>query len=484
VTDQNPVVPQVPTPTTLPADVPGVKGPATVHYSQQQVQRARDVLARLYAFQRAVRFYPIEHPAVGESALQLEGSVKAFHDEGVEVQLAFFDGEILLGDVFLAEESMIFEKLVDRMELIGLGSLTLSPGMTTDEVFELGTILGADVEQVATAGGVVHMAENADMPHIHIGVVMSGEYSGIKISDEERAFLGFSSAVDLIEQVDESLQRGRPVDPLQVRGAVRSLVDGILTNRYSMLQLTGLKNYDKYTFYHSANVAILSIALGSAVSDNEEFLNVLGTGALLHDVGKLVVSRDLVNKPGQLTPEEWQAMRSHPIAGAQMVSLMPGIAKAVIVPILEHHMRWDGKGYPVRVPARRQHITSRIIAISDSYDAMTSRRSYSAARTQEEAMSLIMGDAGAAFDPVLARVFLGLMGAYPALSVVRLSSGEVAIVVRASEADPLKPLVRIISSPTGDLVPPVDVALQDRDDLSIESSIDPRLLNVAAEDYF
>jgi HD-GYP domain-containing protein (c-di-GMP phosphodiesterase class II) len=262
------------------------------------------------------------------------------------------------------------------------------------------------------------------------------------------------------------------------------LVDGVLENRHSMLRLTGLKDFNQYTFYHSVNVAILSIALGSTISEHEDFLMMLGAGALLHDIGKLAVGREMLDKTGQLTPEEWEAMCTHPTAGAQMVSLMPGIDKAVLIPILEHHMRWDGCGYPVRTPIRRQHITSRVIEITDAYDAMTSRRAYSAARTQHEAISLIVQDAGSAFDPDLVRAFVRLMGIYPPHSIVRLSSEEVAIVIRPSDGDLLRPVVRIISTSEGELVDPVDVALEDREDLSIESGLDPRSLNIAAEDYF
>ena len=483
--------PLPPTPASGPPAVPEPSpladprvGLVTVHYSQRQTQRARDMLARLNALQRAVRFYPIEHPAVRESAHQLEAAVREFHEEGVEVQLVFFEGEILLGDQFLAEESIIFSALVEEMAAAGVGSLSFRPGVTIDEMLRAGRILGTDPHQIFDAGGVVKLSEEEELPHVRFGVVMAAPYGAAQLPGEERAFLSFAGAVDLIEQVDESVRRGGSgMDPLQVRGTVRSLVDGVLRNRYSMLQLTGLKNFDKYTFYHSANVAILSIALGSAVSHNEEFLAVLGTGALLHDVGKLAVGHGVLNKGGQLTPEEWDEMRSHPARGAEMVSLMPGIDKAAIVPVLEHHMRWDGQGYPARVTKGRQHITSRIVAIADSYDAMTSRRTYSSARTQEEAISLIVQGAGSAFDPVLARVFLGMLGVYPPLSMVRLASGEAAVVLRPADKEPLRPVVRVISAPDGELIEPFDVALASRPDLSIVASLEPRLINVAVEDY-
>jgi len=286
-----------------------------------------------------------------------------------------------------------------------------------------------------------------------------------------------------MREMDRLFRSGHPVSATRVKGVVRSLVDNVLSNRYAMLQLTGLKNYDEYTFYHSANVAILSLALGSCITNDYRFLSSLGAGALLHDIGKMAVALDVLNKPGPLTPDEWANVRQHPVSGAEMTALLPGIDKAAIVVILEHHMRWDATGYPARTPRRKQHLASRIVAVADSYDAMTSRRSYSAARVQDEAMLLLAKSAGSALDPVLVRLFVTLMGLYPPRSVVRLSDGSVAIVLLPADADPMRPKVRIITAPDGEFVTPSDVELVERADLSVSGCLDPRLLNIEVDDY-
>jgi HD-GYP domain-containing protein (c-di-GMP phosphodiesterase class II) len=146
-------------------------------------------------------------------------------------------------------------------------------------------------------------------------------------------------------------------------------------------------------------------------------------------------------------------------------------------------MRYDGRGYPQRPAHRPQNIMSRIVAVADAYDAMTSKRSYSAARVQDQAMSLLARDAGTALDPVLVRLFVNLLGMFPPRTVVRLSTGEVAIVLVPTDGEPFKPTVRVITSPGGDLVEPFDVLLAERDDLTVEETLDPRLLNIHVEDY-
>jgi HD-GYP domain-containing protein (c-di-GMP phosphodiesterase class II) len=458
-------------------------GIGAIHYSTPQTQRAKNVLARLFALRRAVRFYPMEHPSVRENVSMLAEAIKTYHDEGVELQFAFFEGEILLGDQLLAEESLTYDQLVQDMQAIGVGSLVFKRGVTTEELTRAAAILGVDEYEAEEAGGVLRMAEDAGLTHVVIGVVLAAEpeFEG---TDDEVAYHAFSQAVELIEDMDKTLARDGNVNPAKVRGSVRSLVDGVLKNRLSMLQLSGLKNYDEYTFYHSVNVAILSIALASLITNDERFLSTLGTGALMHDIGKLSVGHDIINKPGQLSPAEWEAMQRHPVFGAEMMLAMNGIDRGAIVPILEHHMRFDDGGYPRRTPRRRQHLASRIVAVADAYDAMTSRRSYSAARVQDQAMSLLAESAGTSLDPVLVRLFVNMLGMFPPRTVVRLSSGEVAIVVTPTDGQPLLPTVRVVTAPTGELVEPHDVNLAEAGGLTVEETLDPRVLNIQVDDYF
>jgi HD-GYP domain-containing protein (c-di-GMP phosphodiesterase class II) len=219
------------------------------------------------------------------------------------------------------------------------------------------------------------------------------------------------------------------------------------------------------------------------VTTNYRFLSSLGVGALLHDLGKLAVDLEILNKPGALSPEEWAHVRLHPVHGAQMSCTLPGVDKAAVVTILEHHMRYDAEGYPKRTMPRKQHLASRIVAVADSYDAMTSRRSYSAARVQDEAMLMLVRSAGSSLDAGLVRLFITLMGAYPPRSAVRLSTDEVAIVLAANRLDPVRPKVRIIASADGLLVEPTDVDLAEADDISIRGCIDPRMMNIQVEDF-
>ncbi|HET6497808.1 MAG TPA: HD domain-containing phosphohydrolase, partial [Coriobacteriia bacterium] len=180
----------------------------------------------------------------------------------------------------------------------------------------------------------------------------------------------------------------------------------------------------------------------------------------------------------------WESMRTHPVSGARIVSHTQRVDRSAAVIVLEHHMAFDGAGYPERTPPKRQHVMSRIVAVADAYDAMTSRRSYSGARPPVDAMRRIVSRSGTAFDPVLVRLFVEMLGVYPPRSVVRLTDGRTAIVVRPGEAEPLRPVVRLVAESDGTLMEAdalLDLAAAGAP--AIARHLQPAGLNIDVDDY-
>jgi HD-GYP domain-containing protein (c-di-GMP phosphodiesterase class II) len=469
-----------------PAEVGGPAEVTAVVFSARQVKRTRDVLARLSGVRRAMRFYPPGHPAVREAVASLYAAITMFFDEGVDLPFTFFENEVLLGEQFLAEESMLFDQLIRDLSAIDANSVTFVQGMDEAELERAVMVLAYDLASIEGMGGLEAAMAAATAPHVRVAPVrvLDRQDRVRPLGDREAAKHSYSTALDLLRELDRLIKSNRVASADKVRGVVRGMVDNVLTNRYALLELTGLKDYDEYTFFHSVNVAILSLALGSQVSTDRRFLNSLGVGALMHDIGKMTVDLDVLNKPGALTSDEWALVRLHPIRGAEVAALMPGLDRASIVVILEHHMRFDLDGYPDRTPKRPQHVTSRIVAVSDAYDAMTSRRSYSAARLQDEAMEVLAKNSGTAFDAGLVRLFIHMMGIYPPRSVVRLTGGEIAVVAKPSETDVLRPVVRVFADPAGALHDAVEVDLSaDERNRTIEACLDPTSFNVDLDLY-
>lgn len=207
----------------------------------------------------------------------------------------------------------------------------------------------------------------------------------------------------------------------------------------ALLSVARLKNHDDYTWLHSMAVCGLMINLAQQLGlDNKQVLRV-GMGGLLHDVGKAAVPLEILNKPGKLTEEEFEVMRQHPVTGAQM--LMEANAEADLLDIaLHHHEKYDGSGYPHRLKGEEISFYSRMAAVCDVYDALTSTRVYRKGWSPAEAMHNMLSWRGH-FDNQILYTFVRAIGIYPVGSLVRLASGRVALVVKAGERSLLKPVV-------------------------------------------
>lgn len=460
------------------------QGAPTVHYNKELLGRARELMGRLSGARRAARFYPDGHPAYDEAIGQLFAAIRPYLAKGVPVQVGFVDGEILLGDQLLTEESVAHAQFTNEVSALGIGSISFGIGVMPDELARATRVLAFDERALEAAGGLPAVLAEARLTHVAIGAmrrVQRSEADRFTLPASARA--AYRSSTALIHEFDGADQREVTLDPSRIDNAVRSLVDNVLNNRDAMVQLAGVREHDEYTYQHSSNVAALALSLGSLISTEPEFLSSLGTGALLHDVGKLAVGKEIINKQGALDPGEWEKMRRHPVAGAEMIASMSGVDPGAVVAIAEHHVRYDGGGYPQRSTTRRPHIVSRIVSVADCYDAMTSRRSYSAARLPDEAMALLVKNAGSALDPALVRLFVMLMGVYPPRSIVRLSGGEVAIVMRSNPEEIYRPLVRIVAGPTGELIQPTDIDLAEQRELSVKSCLDPNNVNIDIEAF-
>jgi HD-GYP domain-containing protein (c-di-GMP phosphodiesterase class II) len=459
---------------------------ATRQFSAPQVKRVRDLLARLYALRRTIRFYPADHPATSQAIDELLPVIAQYHSEGVDVPLTFFEDELLLGEQLLAEDSVLFDQLIRDMTAIGVGTLRFKRGLERRELERFAVILGSDPEGMEKRGGIAALMQSAGLAHIEVSTVTVLREVGSGDDARKAAKVSYTDAIDLLRELDQLVRGNESLNVPRVKASVRSLVDNVLANRYAMLELSGLKNYDEYTFFHSVNVAILSLALGSMLTKEYRFLSTLGVGALLHDIGKMTVASAVLNKPGPLTSDEWATVRQHPVLGAEHAALTPGLDKAALLVIFEHHMRLDLAGYPQQMPPRQQHLASRIVAVADAYDAMTSKRAYSSARLQSEAVEVLVSNAGTALDPVLVRLFVSLMGAYPPRSIVRLSSGETAIVVSPSPRDPIRPVIRVIADASGGMIDPVDIDLSDPEaslGREVRACLDPSGTNVDVADF-
>jgi HD-GYP domain-containing protein (c-di-GMP phosphodiesterase class II) len=253
---------------------------------------------------------------------------------------------------------------------------------------------------------------------------------------------------------------GCVVDVASTRDVVRELVETVLEDKPVVVSLTCLKGHDDYTFAHSLHICLLSLALGDSMGLGQEQLCDLGTCALLHDVGKILVPLSVLRKPGKLDDGEWEAICRHPVDGARILSEYDELPPLAPVVAFEHHLRYDLAGYPK--PQAHSDVSpfSMIVAIADVYDALTTERPYRQPMRPEQAIEIMIQEGDGQFEPRLVRWFADLLGAYPPGSFVQLTSGESGVVCCANPSDTSRPLVRLLLDGNGErLDPPLDVDL-------------------------
>ncbi|MFW5970008.1 MAG: HD-GYP domain-containing protein [Halofilum sp. (in: g-proteobacteria)] len=261
---------------------------------------------------------------------------------------------------------------------------------------------------------------------------------------------GRDQARQAIDRLMEDLRFGRSVDTRAAREAVEELVTRVSADASAALWLTNLKNRDEYTSIHCVNVCVLALAFGLDLGlDHGELVN-LGTGALLHDVGKTKTPGGILNKPGPLDLREFEIMKRHPEDGYQLLAAGGVTTKEVLDIVRLHHERAAGTGYPFGLKGDEIPLLVRIVALVDTYDAMTSDRAYRNAISADDALNQLYRHEHDAFGVDLVEAFIRCLGIFPVGSVVELDNGAIGVVVRTRPDARLQPILRMVRTPDGD----------------------------------
>ncbi len=234
----------------------------------------------------------------------------------------------------------------------------------------------------------------------------------------------------------------------------KDIVKEILEHGKLSLDMTDLRSYDDYTYAHSVNVAVISSVIGLGMKMGEEDLELLVTAALLHDLGKLSIPSEILNKPGRLTPKEYEIMKSHSTKSYELISERWDISSLVKSAVLLHHENVDGTGYPQGIDGENQTIFIKVLHVADVYDALVSKRPYKNPYSPFEASEYLMGGCDILFDREVVETLLKYVPLYPKGTEVLLSDGNRAIIVDNSGIHNLRPVVRTFSGQLMDLTSP------------------------------
>jgi HD-GYP domain-containing protein (c-di-GMP phosphodiesterase class II) len=353
---------------------------------------------------------------------------------------------------------------------------------------EPGTVLGRDVMD-GRPGAIPLLRMGVKMTARHLTALLAAGVNAVYVDD------ALSEGIEVRQLVDPEVRRrattavsrafdgardcfaeGRGISETVITDLTKvaeMIARDVEDNADVALALDDLACADGYTLQHSIDVAAIGMLVGQKLfresgwidhtgrrtwKHRDRRLARLGLGLLLHDIGKLAVPIDILNKPGKLDEAEWELMRAHPRAGVEMLrsDLISPLVKVVV---RSHHERWDGGGYPDGLSGDSIHQLARVAATADVYDAVTSERVYASARPPDVGVQIVLDGTGRAFDPNVCDVFRRVVAPYPPGFEVRLSDGRRGVVASVPPENLGRPVVRVGWDPRGNTVAPYEVEM-------------------------
>jgi putative nucleotidyltransferase with HDIG domain len=391
---------------------------------------------------RAFQLYSKGHPLISRNVEALSAAVRQLHGTQSSVVIGLVGNEIIVDDMPLKGDS--HDSLVRRLKQIAVERVTIDTGVSDEELatfVEAITVLEPTSTNEPPAFPV--------LPHIRVGRVNMAEQSGRAAPDIAGFQQLYKEAVTAAETVWESAKLDAQPDAAAARMMIDGLAEAVSQNRTALLALTTLKNYDNYTFTHMVNVSLLTMGQARALGIDGLLLREFGLAALMHDIGKVRTPLEILNKPDRLTDSEFEIMQRHTVDGAEILRATPGSPTLAPVVAFEHHLRLDGTGYPVGIHRPSLNLGTMLCSIADVYDAMRSQRRYQQSFPTDRILEVLKKNDGHQFNQHLVRRFVQLIGIYPAGNLVRLDTGDTAVVLTTYAPDPHRPHVRVVIDAAG-----------------------------------
>jgi len=314
---------------------------------------------------------------------------------------------------------------------------------------EEGMIVGKDIIDL---NGNLLLRAGVVLNDFYIEKLKEKNFNGIYIEDEISREIVPSEIIPQqlkfkMTKVFQLVSEGELSKDLCVEEVRKVIIDVVeeLIQSDAYLDVVLLKSLDEYLYSHSVNTTLISLLIGIEMGMTKNELYNLGISALLHDIGKKFVRREILNKPGKLTEEEFEEIKLHPVWGYNHAREI-GFSLLVCSGIIDHHEKYNGEGYPNRKKGEEISLYGRIISIADVYDALTSTRTYRKAFPPHEAFEYVIGQGGIHFDKEIVNAFVHRVFPYPVGTIVRLSNGMVGIVVKNHRNFPLRPDVKVLKA--------------------------------------
>lgn len=405
----------------------------------------------------------------------------------------------VVGEFFYLNESRVrysmeyllnFDFLIREFKRRGLGSIIIDSHLSSEDVQ---TFVKAFLSSAFSESAFDALSEGvANVESLSVGplkkVAEEGEFDLRKAVKRT-----YFNAVSYTKGVINKIKSGERVNIKKAKRVVESMVDMILEEEELLIVMTAIKDYDEYTYNHSVNVSILSVALGQRLGLSRKALTELGLVALFHDLGKMEVPPEILNKPTNFSDEEWRIVKKHPFWGVRAILKLKGLDASSIrtaIVAFEHHLNYDMSGYPKMSRHLDLDFYSKIVSLADQYDAMTSARVYSRVpMAPDKALSIMMERAGTQLDPLLFKFFINMIGVFPIGTLVLLDTKELGLVYGGNTMFQDRPRVLVIIDSTGNRVTGHVVDLAEKDTggakymRTIVKTMDPNKYRINLAEY-
>jgi putative nucleotidyltransferase with HDIG domain len=434
---------------------------------------------------KGMAFYPASHPAIRQPLLELDKILGTAFGRVPEVSWGIIDGIMFFDEHLFITPSTAIADLSNRMLEKDIGRVIMTSGFAFEELqsfVRLFSVKGTGFD--ALCGQMRQEGVS------HIRLVRQGEETfeeqqtadTDEIEDDGDAFATYGQALSAIRGICRDIERGRIPNSAPVIRVVDRMVGITMQDPSTLLGLTMIKDYDNYTFNHCVNVGVLAMALGASLGMDVMSVKSLGIAGQLHDIGKTMIPKLILNKPGKLSSIEFTEMKRHPELGAKIIREMEALDPHIAQIVLGHHLHYNRSGYPEWAQKLPFNQMIDIVAIADTYDAITTLRVYQHPVNPRAALTEMQKIAGTYLDGALVAAFVEMMGKYPVGTLVRLDTNEVAVVYRPNPLDDEAPMVRILVERNGTrLSVPREQSLVEHDGTryaNVVAVVDPLLKNI------
>jgi len=438
---------------------------------------AIDIVQRMMRAYQGLRLYPAQHPNIRRQVQEWHQTLTQLLAAQPRVVLGIHQGTLFCNDYLFSEPLPAADGLLKILADCQVESVIIQRGLLEGELLDFLVITAngsPSFEAVETA-----MKQAGIRNLTLVGLDEEAEDTTSQASQV------YQQAIQVTENIFNDVRMGKIPSSSEASQVVKRLVETTLAEPHALLALSLIKDYDDYTFTHSVNVSVIALAVGRACGLQAEQLRILGMGGLLHDLGKLKIDISIINKPGRLTSNEFEVIKGHPEAGAQIIAEMSNIPREVSEITLYHHLRYDRSGYPVvQVPIELSPMVD-MVTIADAYDAMTTLRPYQRPMTPRRAIQHLKETAGTFYHPQILTKFTEDLGPYPVGSVVRLQDNRIALVIKVGLSGGEAMQLKVLFDADGQQLPtpePMELAL---DNLwFIVAEVDPLFKGIQITDFF